>query len=119
MANTTKMILLNEETNIEPYEIEDIKQKIYTIRGKQVILDSDIAKLYEVETRVVNQAVKRNIERFPDEFCFQLKKEEYSSLKSQIVISKGGRRKILMYLQNKELLCYQLFYIVQRLLNQA
>lgn len=94
MANTTKMILLNEETNIEPYEIEDIKQKIYTIRGKQVILDSDIAKLYEVETRVVNQAVKRNIERFPDEFCFQLKKEEYSSLKSQIVISKGGRRKI-------------------------
>ena len=63
MANTTKMILLNEETNIEPYEIEDIKQKIHTIRGKQVMLDSDIAIEFEVETKRINEAVKRNYKR--------------------------------------------------------
>ena len=67
---------------------------IYTIRGKQVVLDKDIAKLYGVETRIVNQAVKRNIDRFPGNFCFQLNDIEFNALRSQIVISntKGGRR---------------------------
>ena len=53
-------------------EEKDIKSLIYTIRGKQVMLDSDVAMLYHYETRKINQTVKRNIERFPENFCFQL-----------------------------------------------
>jgi len=64
-----------------------IQDKIYTIRGVQVMIDRDLALLYEVETRVLNQAVKRNIERFPEEFMFQLTKEELKNWMSQIVIS--------------------------------
>ena len=64
---------------------EEIKNLIYTIRGKQVMLDSDVAMLYHYETKKINQAVKRNIERFPEKFCFQLTEEEFSSLRSQIV----------------------------------
>lgn len=63
--------------------IKDIKNLIFTIRNKQVILDSDIAMLYEVETKRVNEAVKRNIERFPEEFCFRLNEQEYDFLRSQ------------------------------------
>ena len=65
--------------------LEDINSKIYTIRGLQVMLDEDLAKLYDVETKVFNQAVKRNIERFPDNFRFQLTKNEYENLRSQFV----------------------------------
>lgn len=75
-----------------------IKNLIYVIRGQQVILDSDLAMLYQVETKVFNQAVKRNEERFPKEFCFQLTREEYNALRSQIVTSKGkGGRRYLPY----------------------
>lgn len=71
---------------------EDILlNKIYEIRGHKVMLDSDLAELYGVETRTLNQAIKRNIERFPEDFMFQLTKEEWSSLISQIVTSKKGR----------------------------
>ena len=56
---------------------KDIKNLIYVIRGQQVMLDSDLAMLYQVETKVFNQAVRRNIDRFPDNFRFQLTKEEY------------------------------------------
>ena len=69
---------------------EDIKDKIYTIRGVQVMLDSDLAQLYQVETRILNQAVKRNQNRFPDGFCFQLSNKEFEDLKSQLVISRSG-----------------------------
>ena len=75
---------------------------IFAIRGYQVMLDEDLAKIYQVETKVLNQAVKRNIDRFPPEFMFQLTEEEYESLRSQIVTSnlksqfatssRGGRR---------------------------
>lgn len=92
MNNENNIVPINEDLNVVKYEIDEIKQKIYTARGKQVILDSDIAKLYEVETRVVNQAVKRNIERFPEDFCFQLTESEYNSLKSQFVILKNYTR---------------------------
>lgn len=72
-----------------------IQNLIYEIRGFKVILDSDLAKLYEVETRALNQAVKRNIERFPAHYMFQLTKEEYKNLISQNVISNwGGVRKM-------------------------
>ncbi len=74
--------------------LEDINSKIYTIRGVQVMLDEDLAKLYNVETKVFNQAVKRNSERFPDNFRFLLTLNEYENLRSQFVTSKqhGGRR---------------------------
>ncbi len=75
--------------------IEDLKNKIYTIRNKQVILDSDLANLYRVETKVLNQAVNRNINRFPLRFRFQLTKEEFNDLRSQNVTSSwGGTRKL-------------------------
>ena len=61
----------------------NINRLIYTIRGQQVMLDSDLAMLYQVDTKVFNQAVKRNIERFPEKFRFQLTKEENASLRSQ------------------------------------
>lgn len=70
---------------------DNIKTKIYTIRGMQVILDRDLAELYGVETRVLNQAVKRNIERFPEEFMFQMTKAEAENWMSQIVISNKER----------------------------
>jgi len=73
--------------------LQDINSKIYTIRDVKVMLDSDIAKLYEVETKVLNQAVKRNLERFPSDLMFELSKEEFEILRSQNVTSSwGGRR---------------------------
>jgi len=66
---------------------QNIQNKIYTIRGVQVMLDRDLAELYGVETRVINQAVKRNIERFDEDFMFRLTKEELENWKSQVVIS--------------------------------
>ncbi len=80
--------------------LEDINSKIYTIRGVQVMLDEDSAKLYNVETKVFNQAVKRNIERFPDNFRFLLTQNEYESLRSQFVTletARGKHRKYLPY----------------------
>ena len=67
--------------------IERIETKILLIRGQKMMLDRDLADLYEVETRVLNQAVRRNIKRFPEDFMFQLTKEEFENWKSQIVIS--------------------------------
>nr|MBS1255237.1 hypothetical protein [Deltaproteobacteria bacterium] len=66
---------------------KEIRAQIYTIRQQNVLLDSDLAVMYQVETRTLNQAVTRNIERFPDDFMFQLTSEEFKNLKSQIVIS--------------------------------
>ena len=71
---------------------EDILlNKIYEIRGHKVMLDSDLAELYGVETKVLNQSIRRNIERFPEDFMFQLTESEWQSLRSQIVTSKIGR----------------------------
>lgn len=78
--------LLSEET---------ISNKIYFIRGQKVMLDRDLAFLYEIENRVLNQAVKRNISRFPEDFMFELSQTEFNNLKSQIVTSSwGGSRKL-------------------------
>ena len=78
-------------------ELTTIQSKIYEIRGQRVMLDFDLAALYQVETRVLKQAVRRNIERFPSDFMFELTADEFNSLKdslrSQFVISnKGGIR---------------------------
>ena len=93
-----------EKTEIIPVIIQtkDIGRLIYTIRGKQVMLDHDLAALYGYEVRALNQQVKRNIGRFPEDFMFQLSREEVETVKSQIVTSpdsnfytgqEGGRRK--------------------------
>ena len=68
-------------------EIAVIQRKIYEIRGQKVILDRDLASLYQVETKVLNQAVKRNIDRFPEDFMFQLTPSELKYWKSQFVTS--------------------------------
>ena len=64
-----------------------IQNKIYEIRGQKVMLDFDLAELYQVETRRLNEAVKRNIRRFPDDFMFQLNADEWKNLKSQFATS--------------------------------
>ena len=95
ISNDKNVVPINENLNVEIYDVEKIKQKIYTIRGKQVMIDSDAAKVYHCETKYVNRAVKRNIERFPEEFCFQLTEEEYNLLKLQIKnlnLKKGNMR---------------------------
>ncbi|HQW05005.1 MAG TPA: ORF6N domain-containing protein [Flavobacteriales bacterium] len=74
---------------------EVVVTKIHTVRGHKVMLDSDLASLYQVETRALNQAVKRNQQRFPEDFMFALTLEEWEILKSQHVTSSwGGRRKL-------------------------
>ncbi len=75
---------MNELLIKEKLKIENM---IFEIRGKQVMLSSDVAKLYKTETRIINQTIKRNIMRFPESFCFQLTVEEIISLRSQIVTS--------------------------------
>ena len=80
-------------------QVTTLQSKIYEIRGQKVLLDFDLALLYEVETKVLNQAVKRNIKRFPDDFMFQISQEEYNSLRSQIVtLNEVGRGKFRKYL---------------------
>ena len=79
-------------------ELEIIKKSILEIRGKKVILDMDLAKLYEVETRVLKQAVRRNMERFPEDFMFELTKDEWNIIRSQLVMFKNGQGKFPKYL---------------------
>ena len=76
------------ETQIVEIMSPDIENLIYVVRNKQVMVDSDLAMLYQVETKALNRAVKRNIKRFPEDFCFQLTTEETESLKCQSGTSK-------------------------------
>ncbi len=75
-----------------------IQSKIYEIRGLKVMLDYDLAALYGVETKVLNQSIKRNAERFPDDFMFRLNKKEWDFLRSQIVTLESGRGRYPKYL---------------------
>ena len=77
-----------------PVPVPDLSQLILDLRGQRVILDSDLAVLYEVSTKRLNEQIKRNADRFPDEFAFQLSKKEFSNLRSQSATSRfhGGRR---------------------------
>ncbi|HEY6062614.1 MAG TPA: ORF6N domain-containing protein, partial [Chitinophagaceae bacterium] len=87
MAKATTVLMMPDEL---------VMNKIYLIRGQKVMLDRDLAELYQVETRILNQAVRRNIERFPNDFMFQLTEKEFENWKSQFVISnseKMGLRK--------------------------
>lgn len=81
---------------------EAVVSKILTIKGKRVILDRDLAQLYGVLTKNLNKAVKRNIERFPEDFMFQLTKEEVESLRFQIGTSKRGGRRYFPYVFTQE-----------------
>ncbi len=79
MAKAIKSLMIPDEL---------VMNKIYLIRGQKVMIDRDLAELYQVETRVLNQAIRRNIDRFPKDFMFQLTEKEFENWKSQIVISK-------------------------------
>lgn len=94
----------NEIENLENQsEIvnKDIKSMIYTIRGRQVMIDSDVAKLFQYQTKDLNRNVRNNIERFPEYYCFQLTNEEYKSLRCKnFTLNENGRgqhRKYLPY----------------------
>ena len=87
---------MSDRTSLVPVEI--IEKKIFLLRGQKVMLSTDLAELYQVEPRVLVPAVKRNKERFPGDFIFQLTKGEFGNLKSQIVISSwGGLRRTTPY----------------------
>jgi predicted ATP-grasp superfamily ATP-dependent carboligase len=90
--------MTNTKSTLIKVTEEKIVEKVYLIRGMKVMLDKDLAEMYGVEVKVLNQAVKRKIQRFPEVFMFQLSENEWNSLKSQIVTSKnigrGGVRKL-------------------------
>ena len=98
MNNKNRTEQIGESWSVEKYEENKIKNLIYCIRGKQVMLDSDVAMLYHYETKNINKAMKRNIERFPEDFCFRLTEEEIKNLRFQFGTSSleeenyGGRR---------------------------
>jgi len=92
-------VFMTEDKNLAIVDNREIQNLIYTIRDKQVMIDSDLAGLYQVETKYLNRQRSRNADRFPEDFCFQLTKEEYEVLRCQNVTSKneegsGGRRYI-------------------------
>jgi hypothetical protein len=82
---------------MDSVNLAKIEKMIFVIRGQKVMLDSDLAELYEVETKVLNQAVRRNIDRFPADFMFELSPEEHDSLRSQTVTLKNARGKHRKY----------------------
>ena len=83
-----------------PVPVELIVRRIYSVRGQKVMLDSDLAELYQVETRTLNQAVRRNLDRFPEDFMFQLSEDEAAALRSQIVTLETGRGRYPKYAPN-------------------
>ena len=106
MNNTEQNPSKQTEGNLNPtyseQSVPDIRNMIYTVRNQQVMLDNDLAKLYQVETKRLNEAVKRNIARFPEEFRFQLNEKETEFLRSQIATlnendGRGKHRKYLPY----------------------
>jgi ORF6N domain len=89
---------------------QKILNKIYAIRGEKVMLDRDLAVMYGVETRVLNQIIKRNLNRFPKDFMFQLSEKEFKSLISQNVTSSwGAQENYPMLLQSRALPCYRVY----------
>jgi hypothetical protein len=82
------------------FGLKNIESRIFNIRGLQVMMDSELAKFYETETKYINRAVQRNMERFPESFCFQLTMQEWADLRFQIgtleiAMKRGGHRKYL------------------------
>lgn len=79
-------------------ELTSIQSKVFALRGQKIMLDFDLAEMYEIETRSLKQAVRRNIDRFPADFMFEINREEYHSLRSQIVTLENGRGEHSKYL---------------------
>lgn len=84
--DNNNLTILSGQSVLLPSQ-DEIQRRIYSIRGVQVMLDRDLAQLYQVETKVLNQAVKRNMKRFPDYYMFRLTEEEWNNWKSQFVTS--------------------------------
>ena len=104
MSENKSLEIVNEksnEVNEFNYQVENIKNLIYTIRGKQVMLDSDVAMLYQYTTKNINKAMKRNISRFPEDFCFQLTEKEVKNLRFQFGTSSCHTP--LLIIENKNL----------------
>ena len=108
-----------EETK-ELITTDDIRSKVYMLRGQQVMLDQDLAEIYGYQVKNLNQQVKRNLTRFPEDFMFQLTKEEVELVKSQFVTSRNmvilkGKKAVVenyhMHLQNKEFICLRQFFV--------
>jgi hypothetical protein len=95
----SEIFFLAEEFFMNMNGLKNIKSMIYKIRGYQVMLDADLAKIYQVETKRLNEAVKRNIDRFPPEFMFRLTQAEYENLMSQFATSSWGDRNQRNYTQ--------------------
>ena len=87
-----------ENNKVKSLELSAIQSKIYVVRGIKVMLDFDLAEMYETGTKVLKQSVRRNIERFPGDFMFEMTREEYNSLRSQFVTLETGRGKHSKYL---------------------
>lgn len=105
---------MKDKNALIPIDETGITNLIYTIRGKQVMLDSDLAGLYQVETKYLNRQRSRNADRFPEDFCFQLTKEEYEVLRCQNVTSKMKKVRVVEDIcricsLNKELRCFLRF----------
>ena len=99
MEQNNNIVPKNVELDETIYDTDKIKNLIYNIRGKQVMLDSDVAMLYHYETKNINKSMKRNIERFPEDFCFQLTENEINSLRFQTgTLNKNGRGQHSKYL---------------------
>jgi hypothetical protein len=99
--------------SVQIVPVELIERKIYLIRGSKVMLDSDLAELYQVPTKRLNEAVRRNVRRFPPDFMFQLTAEELENLRSQNATSSlrhGGRRNAHMPLPSTEWRCFRQSY---------
>ena len=99
MEQNNNIVPKNVELDETIYDTDKIKNLIYNIRGKQVMLDSDVAMLYHYETKNINKSMKRNIERFPEDFCFRLTENEINSLRFQTgTLNKNGRGQRSKYL---------------------
>ena len=92
------ILLLLQPQKDKCMELQIIQNKIYEIRGYKVMLDFDLAEIYGVETKRLKEQVRRNIERFPDDFMFELTRDEYNSLRSQFATLEIGRGKYSKYL---------------------
>jgi hypothetical protein len=111
LRNWVSQIMIPNQLTL--MQLSLIQSKIHEIRGQKVMLDRDLAEMYEVENRVLNQSVQRNISRFPKDFMFQLTKAEFDSLISQNVISKkvgrGGIRKMPYAFTSKVSQCFRVY----------
>lgn len=114
MGNAVDKNNTNDKIELVQSSSENIRNLIYTIRGKQVMLDSDVAMLYQYTTKNINKAMKRNLDRFPEDFCFELTERERSDLRFQNGTSNLEKTMeeediYHMFIQNKEYLCWQEF----------